>query len=143
MHTGSVKVVLDTNIVISASLGKEGNPAKIFELAIEGKLENFTSNALLEEVRGVFGREKISAIIAPENAKKFLGMYMEISTLIHPKHEHKLVLADHSDNKIVDCAMEAKAEYIITGDEHLLLLKGYKGIQILSPKSFLEKMRLG
>jgi predicted nucleic acid-binding protein len=64
------------------------------------------------------------------------------STIIKPKTRLSIVKEDHDDNKIIECAVTGKADYIITKDKHLLKIKNYKGIKIITPREFLRIMAL-
>ena len=63
----------------------------------------------------------------------------EFARLVHPQETVQLITEDEPDNRILECAIEAKAEVVITGDEHLRRLKTFRGIPILSPGEFLEE----
>jgi len=127
------KVVLDTNVFISALFWK-GVPYQIFKRILEGAILNFTSNQILEELRRrLLDKFKLS----PEKVKEFLEIIVFNSQIVYPKKKLKIVKKDLSDNKIIECALEAKASFIISGDEHLLEIKEYKGVKIISPKEFL------
>lgn len=66
-HIEKLKVVIDTNTVISAPLSEEGNPAKIFELLLLEEISNFTSDEIIEEVIEVFNRDKIKNKLSRQN----------------------------------------------------------------------------
>jgi len=66
---------------------------------------------------------------------------IEICTLVEPSRKIDFVKEDPADNKILECAVEANVDYIVTYDKHLLKLKEFEGIQIVSPAKFLEKMK--
>jgi putative PIN family toxin of toxin-antitoxin system len=128
-------VVADTNIYISAILSA-GKPREIGNLARQGKIELLVSEAILDELAGVFRRKfdwsewQISEVIENLSA---------ITTLVIPKRTLKVIKAHDPDNRILECAIEGEAQYIVSGDEHHLLpLKEYRGIKILSPAEFLE-----
>lgn len=131
------KVVLDTNVYISAVLFG-GNPEEIRKLSKEGKIEVLISEAIISEIADVLRRKfnweswQISQLIDD---------IREVSTLIIPRQSISLI-ADDADNRILECALEGNAQYIISGDKrHLLPLKGYRDIRILSPDEFLGLLR--
>ncbi|MBI2135022.1 putative toxin-antitoxin system toxin component, PIN family [Candidatus Woesearchaeota archaeon] len=138
MSTGRARVVLDTNIVVSAAISKEGNPAKLFELLINGQIINFTTRGIIEEIREVFGRPAIRKVVSPEYREFILTGYLAKSIVVKPDFYENVLLNDKDDIKFIDCAIKSKAD-IISGDSHLLGLKSHKGIRILSPKEFLVK----
>lgn len=61
------------------------------------------------------------------------------SRIVHPTRKLKIVSKDAADNKIIECAVEANSSFIITGDKHLLDIKRYANIEIMSPKQFFVK----
>ena len=132
-----VKVVLDTNVYISAVLfGRK--PEEIRRLSQEGKIELLVSEAIIAEVAEVLRRKfdweswQISQII---------NEMRETTTLVIPNQTLSVIEKDEDDNRILECAVEGKAQYIISGDKsHLLPLKEYQGIKILSPDQFLREM---
>jgi len=132
-----VKVILDTNIYISAILFG-GKPEKIRKLSKEKKIELLVSEAIIAEVAEVLRKKfdweswQISQII---------DEIRETATLVIPNQTIFVIKKDKDDNRILECAIEGKTQYIISGDKrHLLPLKEYQGIKILSPSEFLRKM---
>jgi len=133
------KVVLDTNVYISAILfGRK--PEEIRKLSQEGKIEFLVSEAIIAEVAEVLRKKfdweswQISQII---------NEIRETTTLVIPGQTLSVIKKDEGDNCILECAAEGKAQYIISGDKrHLLPLKEYQGIKILSPAEFLREMKI-
>jgi len=68
-----------------------------------------------------------------------ISKLVSISQIVEPKKKISVVKDDPDDNKIIECAIEAKADYIISQDKHLLKLKSYKNIKIITPDDFLSK----
>lgn len=143
MHSGQKsKVVLDTNIIVSALLSREGTPAQIILAAGEKKILNHLSPDIIAEIEEVLSRPKIRNRSTENERREFMGVLGSISTNVTPSKKINLMQNDPADNKILECAIEAKAEYIITGDNHLLTLKEYKGIRIITANEFLKKIAL-
>jgi len=132
------KVVIDTNTIISAPLSEDGNPAMIFELLLLGKINNFRSEEITNEVIEVFHREKIKKLISEEKIQFIIDNYKKFSELVKPNIKLSIVKEDEDDNRILECAETGDVDYIISGDEHLLNLKNHKNIRIVSPKEFLQ-----
>ncbi len=133
-------VVLDTNIVVSALIAKEGAPAKIFEKLILGEIENYASKEIINEVKEVFGRKEITKRTTRKARSFILKHYLNNSIQIASKI--KITAVEHkSDNKFIETAIESKADCIITGDWHLLKLKEFKGIKIVKARQFLEETK--
>lgn len=130
-----IKVVADTNVYISAILFG-GNPETIRKLAREGKIEIIVSEIILAEIAGVLKRKfgwldwQISEVITD---------IREFTTLITPTKRLSIVKDDEQDNRILECAAEGNAKFIVTGDEHHLLpLEEFEGIRIVSPARFFD-----
>ena len=136
------KVVLDTNTLISALLW-DGNGAEIIEKGEKKEIQLFISHEILEELRGVLKREKfIKRLESKEyTVEKAVAKIALISTLIEPNIVLDVIKEDPEDNKVLKCAVSAKAKYIISGDNHLLSLRFYKGIIILTAMDFLKQYK--
>ncbi len=134
-----LKVVLDTNIYISAILFG-GNPERIRKLSKEKKLEILISEAIIAEVAEVL-RKKFNW--KSWQISQIIDEIRETATLIIPDQTLSMTKKDEDDNRILECAVEGKVQYIVSGDkQHLLPLKEYQGVKILSPAEFLIEMDL-
>ncbi len=130
-----VTAVVDTNVLVSATLFG-GNPEKILDLAEAAKIEILISEEILEEFTEVlqekFGFSSSMAELAASGIR-------EISTLIIPIQRLSVIKEKEADNRVLECAVEGKAQYVVTGDtKHLQPLKEYRGIKILPPTQFLK-----
>lgn len=134
-----MRVVLDTNVLVSSTLIEQGKPFKILKKAESGKIELFISPEIIQELEDVLLQDKIP--FEKENVKEFVEKIISISTVVIPKEDFQVINKDPEDNKILECAIEAGTNYIISGDPHLLDLKNFKGIKILSPDEFLKALR--
>jgi putative PIN family toxin of toxin-antitoxin system len=130
-----VKVVLDTNVLVSATLS-DGPPYQILKLAEEGAITSVTSPGIIEETRDVLTRDRVP--FADDQVDDFVEKVLSVSRVVAPETNLQVVEDDPDDDKIVECAVEADAEYIISGDSHLLELEEYDGIPVLSPADFLD-----
>ncbi len=128
-----LKVVLDTNVLISAILFG-GKPRQILEKAIRGEIRLCLSDPILEEIKGVLQRSKFD--YSPEMIQFILTELMGIAHFVNPSETIDVVLEDRDDNRILECAVEAGANYIITGDSHLLKLSKYLNIEVLNAAAF-------
>ena len=130
-----MKLVLDTNIYISAFLWG-GKPKEILERAIEGKDEVFISRAIKDEIFEVLKRPSFKV---NETAIEALMREIEdISELVIVTERIERLCRDIDDNAIIECAVGAEAEYIITGDNDLLVLKSYRKIKIVNTSEYLR-----
>ncbi|MBS3068244.1 putative toxin-antitoxin system toxin component, PIN family [Candidatus Micrarchaeota archaeon] len=130
-----MKIVVDTNILISA-FNWEGNPHRIIERALQRKINLVISPQILEEFKVVALRPVFE--FSEEEIDKFIESILEVCEMTIPIEKLDVIKDDPSDNKILECALEAKAGFIISGDRHLLKLKEFKGIKILTAKQFLD-----
>ncbi|MCH8003317.1 MAG: putative toxin-antitoxin system toxin component, PIN family [Nanoarchaeota archaeon] len=136
MNIEDRSVVLDTNILISASINENGAPAQLIRLVAAGKIINYTTYDIIEEVRGVFEKNHIKKAVTEKDKDFLIKGFIEKSIIIIPKFDEKVIIEDPEDNKFINCALTVNAN-IVSGDSHLLKLRKYKGIEILSPKEFL------
>jgi putative PIN family toxin of toxin-antitoxin system len=133
----NVRVVPDTNVYVSALLWT-GIPHRLLRLAEAGELTLVTTPAIMEELRAVLGRPKFKLRIrslqtsVAELMESLLSMVEVIPDLpIEP-----VIKRDPDDDKILACAVAAQAEWLISGDNHLLSVKRYKRIPIITPSQF-------
>ena len=130
------KVVFDTNVYISAFITRGGKAEQAWKLALEGKVEVFTSVAILTEMAGKL-REKFHW--RDELIKATIKHIAKTAKVIKPSIKIN-ILADEPDNRILECAQGAGAEIIVTGDKHLLDLVSFKGIKISRIADFLKSI---
>src|SRR4030043_2300533 len=133
------KVVIDTNVFVSG-LTFKGKPREILDLVWRGDIEACISSFILKELEETlkkdfsWDRDHIKHTI--ENIKAEI-------ILIQPKNKVSVIKGNDNDNRILECAIEGKVQYLISGDrKHLLPLKEYEGIKILSPAEFLKLLFL-
>jgi putative PIN family toxin of toxin-antitoxin system len=128
-----IRAVLDTNIVVSAHLNAEGPAALILELALSRYFRCFVSVALLEEYEGVLGRERFG--LDARDVSRSLRILRKATTLVVPRKKLK-VAHDPDDDKVVECALEAKADYVVTGNIRHFPAR-FQDIRIIFPRQFL------
>ncbi len=128
-----LKVVLDTNVIVSGLNFPTSNPAKILLLVASGEVVNFISRHIVNETRRILVDKFIWTHKEVEAAEVWLKTF---SKSVNPKR-HISVIADDPDNRILECAVESHADFIISGDHHLTDLKNYQGIKIVPPATFL------
>ena len=136
---GEIRSVLDTNIFISGVLHQAGLPGQILVAWRSGWFKLITSAKINEEILEVFNRPRIREKYHIEDRIMDIGaiLYTQ-ATWVEPKHQLK-VSKDPDDNKFLEAALQGNATYIVTGDKKdLLLLKGYKGIHIVTPTEFIK-----
>lgn len=128
-------VVLDTNVLISAIVFG-GNPRKILEAVLNGEPKLFFSENILDELKGVLQRPKFG--FQAEVIQSILSELNAIGHIVKPLSHVREIQEDADDNRILECAIEASANYIISGDTHLLNLKKYRNIRVVSPAEYLK-----
>ena len=133
-------VVLDTNVLISALLFG-GAPRAILEMIIAGSVGCSLSSAILDEFRDVLQRPKFG--FSSQQALAIVEELCSLCEIVSPSLKVSVVKADPDDDRVIECALEAKAGIIVSGDAHLLELKTHKGIRIMSPGDFLGLARRG
>ena len=132
-----MKVVFDTNIYISAFVIPGGNAEKACLHAIDGDFELCTSVAILTELARKldekFGWEK----------QKIAQLLTSISnlTVVFKTTPWLKVVSDDPDNRILECAIKAEADFLVTGDKHLLKLRNYGNFEIIKLSTFLTILR--
>lgn len=132
-----MKVVLDTNVLVSSTLIERGKPFKVLKKAESGEIEPFISPGIIQELEDVLLRDKI--LFREGNVKEFIEKAISISTVVLPEENFQVIDEDPEDDKVLECAVDSGADYNISGDSHLLDLRDFRGIEILSPDEFLEK----
>lgn len=131
-----LRVVFDTNVLISALIWSRGIPAKVVTLARQGRVRSVTSPILLQEFRRVL-QEKMG--FQNDVAESAVEMIIEYSDVVVPTHTIRAVQRDPADDRVLECAVEGKADALVTGDQHLLELGEFRDIPILTPRDALSR----
>ena len=132
-----LKVVFDTNVYISAILTAGTPRAILSESFRREEIEVLVSEPILTEIERIL-RLKIRRSL--EDVVTILIAVRQNSTLISSESELLVIAEDKADNRIIECAFQGKAQYVVSGDRHLLSLKEYQGMRILSPIEFLREI---
>jgi hypothetical protein len=140
-----MRIVLDTNIYVSNLISDKGNPARIVRWWLEGEYDVLLTQPIVDEILRVTGYERIQKKYAKvrENRLEFVALISDQAEWIEPKERLDVIAADESDNRYVECAVAGNAQYIVTGDDHLLDLREYEGIAILTPAAFVTLQETG
>ncbi|MEK7208211.1 MAG: putative toxin-antitoxin system toxin component, PIN family [Patescibacteria group bacterium] len=138
-----MRVVLDTNVVISGLLWK-GVPSDILALAQEGRITVCVSADNIVELKETLSRPKFrkALTVTKRSAGEVVNGFLEFAEE-HPvaRFPSVQIHADPSDDVFLACAITAGASYIISGDKHLLKLQRFRGVDILSASAFLRRFR--
>ena len=131
-----LRVVLDTNVLVSALIGV-GKSKELWEMAVERKFTFMISKEMLAEFLGVVERKKFREV-RKSSIERFVSQLIRISTMIAIKSRYKVVQEDPDDDIVINTAYSGKAEYIVTGDLHLLKRGRFRSIKIINIDAFLK-----
>ena len=139
-----IRVVLDANIFVSTVLKSHSKPAKVFQLAREGKITLISSKEILSEVKTVLLYAKLRKLHrrTPKEISEFVKRVARVSFIVPGTTKIQEIKDDPADNKYLSAAVEGRADVIVSGDHHLKVkdLKTFQGIRILDPSTFLALM---
>jgi putative PIN family toxin of toxin-antitoxin system len=133
-----LRVTADTNIYISA-LNFGGMPERFLRLAEAGSIQLVTSDAILAEVAQVLRGDKFAW--PDEEIDKALRQLSRFTERVRPTHTLDIITVDPSDNRILECADAGRADYIVSGDDHLLRLKQHGNAPIVKVAAFLKHLQ--
>jgi putative PIN family toxin of toxin-antitoxin system len=132
-----MKVVLDSNIFVS-SFFWQGNPRRIFDRITSGLDELYITDEILKEISAVMSSEKFNT--AKNEIEEYIAIIESYSIKVFPKNIIEGVSRDKNDDKILQCGLEGDVDFIVTGDNDLLVIREYENIKIIKPKEYLEKV---
>lgn len=134
-----MRIVLDTNVLISALVFPGSKPDEIVSWIRDRQLELFISPFILSELDRVL-REKFR--FSKSRAEARVSAIPSLAHLVQPVKPVTLITAKDDDNRILECALADQAEFLVTGDkEHLLPLGSYRATKIVSPAQFLDLLK--
>ncbi len=138
--TKLVSAVLDTNVLVSGLVADQGFPRQILDAWLEERFTLVTSFYLVEEVTHVLTYPRIARRLQLEDAELAAILATLLSRAkVAPGQLHLPgITRDAKDDAVVACAVEGKADYIVSGDQDLLTLDKYESIHIVTPRQFLE-----
>ena len=131
-----MRVAIDTNVLVSALIGRS---RRLVVKLLEGHTV-VSSKELLAELADVLSRGKFIEVRSSQ-IDEFLSVLVSRSEFVTVKRRLRIVAEDPDDDMVLSTANEGRADYIISGDKHLLNLKELKGIKIVTVKGMLEIMR--
>jgi putative PIN family toxin of toxin-antitoxin system len=132
------RVVVDTNVLVSALI-KKGKPLALVERLLD-KHTVVLSSQMLAELADVLSRDKFT--ITSAQIDLFISLLLKKSTVTSVSGNLKVILKDPDDNIVLLTAVNGKADYIVSGDKHLLTLREFEGIEIVTISQMLEILRL-
>ena len=133
-----LKVVFDTNVIISAALFEKSLPALLLSLGLEDKIRFIASPALLDEYEAVLKRPRFK--LNQKQIAELMGKINRKASIVTPTKRLKIVKADEPDNRILESAVEAKADFIITGNKRHFPFEEFKGSKLVTPREFINSI---
>lgn len=136
-----IRVVLDTNVIVSGILNAEGSPGQVLRAAFEEQqFRLVTSIPILGKIGNVLRRPQIVRRHGWREGEiaAFLARFFAVSLTVEGSSTLDVIAEDPSDNMFLVAAQEGAAEYLVSGDAHLQRLGSYQNILILPPRQFLD-----
>jgi len=128
-----MRIVCDTNVIVSGMLFG-GHSRTILTAIAQGRVEAFTSPALLHELREVLQRRKFR--LKPEQIDAVMELVRESFTCVDSGTVFSVIADDPDDDRILEAAHASRSRVIVSGDSHLLALGAWRSITVLSPADF-------
>jgi len=134
-----LRVVADSNVLVSALLWT-GTPYEIIKLAENKKIKLYSSLPIIEEISEVLIRPKFIERIGElkTTPEELIESLLSIVEIVHPILFINEIKSDSDDNRILECGIAAGADFIVSGDPHLLRIKSFRNIPIVTPRKFVE-----
>jgi putative PIN family toxin of toxin-antitoxin system len=134
--------VIDTNLFVSGLFGQNNTTAQLQELWIRQEFHLGTSLEIMKEVARVLQYPKIKQRLLDddETVRRFFRLVFREAVIARDTFQTDKIVDDPTDNKFLACALETQADYIVSGDNHLLFLKHFQRIQIVDAVTFIKKV---
>jgi putative PIN family toxin of toxin-antitoxin system len=133
------RVVIDSNVLISARLSPQGSPGRLLAAWLDGRFELIVSPALLVELAGVLERRKFRRWVTVEEARAFAQMLQISATILDDPPQQHHDVRDPDDSYLVTLARSAKADYLVSGDGDLTSLQSPQP-PVITPADFLADL---
>ncbi len=143
MKKKTLRAVIDTNLFVSGLFAGKGITHDLQELWVSQSFELAVSEEILKEIKATLQKPYIhkKLFIYEDEEDGIIDLIRERAFVITQDHyKTDRIKKDQSDNKFLACALETKADFVVSGDNHLLELKHYQGIQIVNAKIFVNKL---
>ncbi len=131
-----MRVTIDTNVLISAIFWP-GKPKQLLNQVRRRQVTFVTSDVLLTELKEVLTRRDKPFKLSEQESQRILAMVRELAEIVQ-FHSSVAICRDEPDNRVLECAIDGRAECLITGDKHLLDLQSFQGIKIATVADFLK-----
>ncbi|OGH17764.1 MAG: putative toxin-antitoxin system toxin component, PIN family [Candidatus Levybacteria bacterium RIFCSPHIGHO2_01_FULL_40_15b] len=133
-----LSAVLDTNVLASGALTSSSIPRQLLNEWRKGYFKLYISNFILEELKEVFEKPFFKRLMTEQDIDGFVNLLETDAIPVQLINKVREVATHPEDDFILATAVNAKAEYLVTGDRHLQDLEQFKGINIISPRTFSE-----
>ena len=133
-----MRAVLDTNVVVSAFLSQRAAPAQILRYFQQEAFQLLVSPAILQEYAAALRYDRVRKVhkLTDAQIQTALGDLSDLAILVQPTSLPAVVAADADDGILFACAVEGRADVIVSGDAHVQAVKQHRGIPVLSPAAF-------
>ena len=135
-----MKIVIDANLFASALIKPESNPGRILDLVKQNQVELILSPAIIREIKRILLYPRLQKY--HHKTVQEIDAYFEdvlmFAWIVEGEKTVDIIKDDPSDNRYLACAYEGEADYIVSGDNHLLDLETYQGIAIIKANTFLN-----
>ena len=130
-----MRIVIDTNVIMSGVFFG-GVPLRVLQIWRDGDAHLVISPEILEEYRRV--GEELESRFSGVRFAPFLSLLVTNAEIIEPSPLQETVSRDPDDEKFIACAVAARFDFIVSGDKHLLEVAEYRGVKVVTPRSFVE-----
>ena len=133
-----MEAVLDTNVAVSAAISPKGPPAEIIKSWRAHSFTWVTSALLLQELESALRSPRLKRYIAwsDDELLEFLALVRAVARIVVPTSRIDVIRVDPADNRVLEAAAEGRADYVVTGDRHLLEIGRHENIPIVTPARF-------
>ena len=134
-----LRAVLDANVYISAIIQPGGTPGRLLERFLrDASFEIVVSSAIVDEVLRALAYPKVRKLLHGADAQLWFEDIVVLADLVAGAQQLSGICEDPDDDKYVAAALEARAGYVVTGDKAFLALKEHGGVEIVTPRAFLD-----
>jgi uncharacterized protein len=138
-----IRIVLDTNVLISGMLTPGRAPARLLEMILSGRFKLVISPQIIEEIQRVMAYPGIVKLmkkrkLESKDLEEAIWRIMRVAHITPGVLNIRGIAADPADDIFLACAQEGRADFIVSGDHHLTDLKDYQGIRIMAPAAFIS-----
>lgn len=136
-----MRITLDTNVLVSAFIAKQGYSASVLDLALTVEnMQLILSEPILKELQAVLNRDEVRERFSysRHDIKQLVSRLRALAKIVPLRSRFAVIKEDPQDDAILNTAYSGNADYIVSGDRHLLILRRFKGIRIVNPRQMIE-----